>query len=68
MKRKDAGSDDGLEGMEEWEVEDGGVNGEALREGMEKWRGKMGVKAGIWGLAWGISMLGLWGDCQDMVR
>ncbi|CAF9937165.1 MAG: hypothetical protein HETSPECPRED_010582 [Heterodermia speciosa] len=62
MKRKDVGSDDGLEGMEEWEVEDGGVNGEALREGMEKWRGKMGVKAGIWGLAWGISIVGLWGD------
>ena len=62
LKRKDSGSDDGLEGMEDWEVEDGVVNGEALREGMEKWRGKMGYKTGIWGLAWGVSMVGIWGD------
>jgi len=58
VKRKEA--DD--EGLEEWEVEEGSVNGEVLREGMEKWRGKMGWRAGIWGLAWGVAVVGIWGD------
>ena len=57
------GSRHGRMGSRSWRV-----NGEALREGMEKWRGKMGVKAGIWGLAWGVSMPGLWGDGQHVVR
>ncbi len=58
VKRKEA--DD--EGLEEWEVEEGSVNGEVLREGMEKWRGMMGWRAGIWGLAWGVAVVGIWGD------
>jgi len=58
VKRKE--TDD--EGLEEWEVEEGSVNGEVLREGMEKWRGKMGWRAGIWGLAWGVAVVGIWGD------
>ncbi|KAL8822984.1 MAG: hypothetical protein Q9191_006293 [Dirinaria sp. TL-2023a] len=50
------------EGMEDWEVEDGSVNGEVLREGMEKWRARMGWKAGIWGAAWAVAIVGIWGD------
>lgn len=61
---------------EEWEVEgrenrDAGgdgdgesllVNGEAVREGMEKWRGKMVGRMAVWGLGWLVTVIGLWGD------
>lgn len=49
---------------EEWELEGEGegVNGEVLREGMEGWRGRQMVKGAVWGLAWGVSVVGLWGD------
>lgn len=49
---------------EEWELEGSGegVNGEVLREGMEGWRGRQMVKGAVWGLAWGVSVVGLWGD------
>lgn len=50
----------GQDGDEEWEIE--GVNGEVLREGMETWRGRQIFRGCVWGLAWGMSMVGLWGD------
>ena len=54
---------------ESWDVEAGNatpedddVNGEAVREGMEKWQGKMVLRTGFWGLAWVLCTVGLWGD------
>ncbi|KAM0804203.1 hypothetical protein BDR22DRAFT_960313 [Usnea florida] len=50
---------------EEWEVEGGsagGMNGEAVREGMEKWRGKMLGRTWVWGVGWLVTVVGLWGD------
>ena len=54
---------------EEWEVEgrdrdaSGGLlNGEAVREGMEKWRGKMAGRMAVWGVGWLVTVVGLWGD------
>lgn len=47
---------------EEWISEDGNVNGEVVREGMDGWRVKQGIKAGIWGLGWAMAVVGLWGD------
>ena len=50
---------------EEWEVEGastGGLNGEAVREGMEKWRGKMVGRTVVWGVGWLVTVVGLWGD------
>ncbi|KAL8945840.1 MAG: hypothetical protein Q9222_007676 [Ikaeria aurantiellina] len=47
---------------EEWVAEEGDVNGEVVREGMESWRHKQGFKAGIWGLGWAMAVVGLWGD------
>ncbi|KAL8839323.1 MAG: hypothetical protein Q9176_004504 [Flavoplaca citrina] len=48
---------------EEWiGDEEGDVNGEVVREGMEGWKVKQGVKAGIWGVGWAIAVVGLWGD------
>lgn len=57
----DTGSSD-----EEWEVEgeggNGGMNGEAVREGMEKWRMRMVERGAVWGVGWLITVVGLWGD------
>ena len=50
---------------EEWEVEgggSGGLNGEAVREGMERWRGKMVVRTVVWGVGWLVTVVGMWGD------
>ena len=53
---------------EEWEVEgDGsgsgeGVNGEAVREGMERWRAQMVGRTAVWGVGWAVTVVGLWGD------
>ncbi len=50
---------------EEWEVEgDGGMNmnGEAVREGMERWRGRMVGRMAVWGVGWLVTVVGLWGD------
>ena len=61
-----SGSESG--GEEEWEVEGGkegeggGVNGEAVREGMERWRrGQLG-RGVVWGVGWVVTVIGLWGD------
>lgn len=50
---------------EEWEVEGAStdsLNGEAVREGMEKWRGKMVGRTAVWGVGWLVTVVGLWGD------
>ena len=49
---------------EEWEVEGsvGSLNGEVVREGMEKWRGKMMGRTAVWGIGWLVTVVGLWGD------
>ncbi|KAL8761518.1 MAG: hypothetical protein Q9184_002367 [Pyrenodesmia sp. 2 TL-2023] len=47
---------------EEWIADEGNVNGEAVREGMEAWRVKQGVKAAVWGFGWALAVVGLWGD------
>lgn len=47
---------------EEWVNEEGNVNGEVVREGMEGWRVKQGIKAGIWGVGWVMAVVGMWGD------
>ncbi|KAL8679049.1 MAG: hypothetical protein Q9186_004636 [Xanthomendoza sp. 1 TL-2023] len=47
---------------EEWVNEEGNVNGEVVREGMEGWRVKQGIKAGIWGVGWFMAVVGMWGD------
>lgn len=67
MGTKKEADEEGLEasvGSEEWEGVNGetGVNGEVVREAMEKWRGKMMWKTGAWALGWGVAMVGLWGD------
>ena len=47
----------------EYEGDNGGeVNGEAVREGMQRWRlGEM-VKGGCWAMGWGMATIGIWGD------
>ena len=56
---------------ESWDVEAGNatpesddeeLNGETVREGMEKWRGKMMLRTGMWGVAWTLCTVGIWGD------
>ncbi|KAI4251491.1 MAG: hypothetical protein L6R42_008371 [Xanthoria sp. 1 TBL-2021] len=48
---------------EEWVGdEEGNVNGEVVREGMEGWKVKQGIKAGVWGVGWVVALVGLWGD------
>ncbi|KAL8780715.1 MAG: hypothetical protein Q9213_006327 [Squamulea squamosa] len=47
---------------EDWIPEEGEVNGEVVREGMEGWKVKQGIKAGIWGTGWMMAVVGLWGD------
>lgn len=42
-------------GMEE-------VNGEVVREEMEAWRWGQAVRSAVWGLGWGMSVVGIWGD------
>lgn len=38
------------------------INGEVVREGVERWRRGEWVRAGVAGLAWGMSIVGIWGD------
>ncbi|KAI4114466.1 MAG: hypothetical protein LQ338_008002 [Usnochroma carphineum] len=47
---------------EEWIADEGNVNGEVVREGMEGWRVKQAVKAAVWGVGWAMAVVGLWGD------
>ena len=55
-------------GEEEWEVEmenaasTGSLNGEVVREGMERWRGRQVLRGVGFAVAWGVSVVGLWGD------
>ncbi|KAL8939186.1 MAG: hypothetical protein Q9211_002852 [Gyalolechia sp. 1 TL-2023] len=77
VSRKKSGRDEGIdagrksnrtvrEGSwtedEEWIADEGSVNGEVVREGLDGWRVKQGVKAGVWGVGWAIAVVGLWGD------
>lgn len=64
-----AGNGNGSEsGEEDWEVEmenaasTGSLNGEVVREGMERWRGKQALRGVGFAVAWGVSVVGLWGD------
>ena len=60
------GSESG--GEDDWEVEmenaasTGSLNGEVVREGMERWRGRQVLRGVGFAVAWGISVVGLWGD------
>ena len=55
-------------GEEEWEVEmenaasTGSLNGEVVREGMERWEGRQVLRGVGFAVAWGVSVVGLWGD------
>jgi autophagy-related protein 33 len=48
-----SGSDSGEEEL---------VNGEMVRRGVERGRVVEAVRTGIWGLAFTLSVVGLWGD------
>lgn len=64
--------EDGFGGMEEWdfggekegemEADAEELNGEVLREGMGAWRSRQLLRTGIWGLAWIMTVVGIWGD------
>lgn len=57
-----SGSDSG---DEDWEIEGastGSLNGEAVREGMERWRGKQVRRGVAFAGAWIVTIVGLWGD------
>lgn len=65
--RKDAERERTLETgrSPEWaraRAESGDVNGEAVREEMEGWSRGQVLRAGAWALAWGMSVVGIWGD------
>ncbi|KAL9593044.1 MAG: hypothetical protein Q9219_007691 [cf. Caloplaca sp. 3 TL-2023] len=47
---------------EEWVADEANVNGEVVREGLEGWRSKQGIKAAVWGIGWAMAVVGLWGD------
>ncbi len=55
-------------GEDDWEVEmenaasTGSLNGEVVREGMERWRGRQVLRGVGFAVAWGVSVVGLWGD------
>ena len=53
--------DSGSEGEEEWEVE-GEVNGEVVRKGVERWGEGMRWRGCVWGVGWGVCLVGIWGD------
>ncbi|MCJ1353757.1 MAG: hypothetical protein MMC33_003744 [Icmadophila ericetorum] len=38
------------------------INGESVKEEMEHWRRVQMVRGGVWGLGFGMSIVGLWGD------
>jgi len=42
--------------------DDEAINGEVVRKGVERERKVEGVKAGIYGLAFTMGVVGLWGD------
>lgn len=39
-----------------------GVNGEELRSGLEGWERSSWVETGVYGLGFGMGVVGLWGD------
>lgn len=61
----EAGNSGSESGDEEWEVENGstaGLNGEVVREGMERWRGVQVGRTAAFGVGWVVTVVGLWGD------
>lgn len=40
----------------------GSLNGEVVRDGMERWRGKMMARGATFAVGWVVSVVGLWGD------
>lgn len=42
--------------------DDGRVNGEVVRERVEGWRWGQGVRGGVAAVAWGMCVVGIWGD------
>jgi len=40
----------------------GELNGESVREGMERWRGVQVGRTVAFGVGWVVSVVGLWGD------
>lgn len=38
------------------------MNGEVVRERMEAWQWNQVLKTGIWGVGFGMSVVGIWGD------
>ena len=54
-------------GDEDWEVEGaaastGSLNGEVVRDGMERWRGKQMARGLVFAAGWVVTVVGLWGD------
>lgn len=68
----DRSNSESSSGDEEWEVENGvasghmrrsgELNGESVREGMERWRGVQVGRTVAFGVGWVVSVVGLWGD------
>ncbi|KAI9737805.1 MAG: hypothetical protein M1834_009174 [Cirrosporium novae-zelandiae] len=48
--------------MAPMEESDEDINGETVRMGVENWRRRESVRGTFAGVAWGLAMLGLWGD------
>jgi len=64
-KDSNGGASGSESGDEDWEVEGastGSLNGEAVREGMERWRGKQLLRGVAFAGAWLVTVVGLWGD------
>ena len=53
---------DTVRGLEAMEGDEEEVNGEVVREGMERWRTSVGMRGAVWGTGWVMGMVGLWGD------
>lgn len=52
---------------DEADVEMGDVNGEVVREGVERGRVVEGWKGGVWGVAFLMGVVGIWGDGSSVV-
>ena len=48
--------------VREEELREDDVNGEVVREAMEVWRRGQFIKAGVTGLGFAMSVVGIWGD------